>query len=309
MNFSIRPVDFQQTEVALRYVLPNGEHKIVCQRVTADLLTQRDVNAQANMIEYVKDALKDKAEKEIKDYVRQHAQEGRGLMPFAYTAYAADWDCGATGGANNAYGTYTYATDAASTTYNSFVRYVQGDYEANVVVGGSGGNCIQTQQINRTKIVYKDGNRKLVIEKDVNFEIEITPEDIQKARIAYWKDARINIISKRAETRAEELLRSFISEVDFRNYQEKGFFTVKSGNRIFKIHKDIHKHIDMYEKEGELFVPRNRLCTHTPTRELPKADEAFQKLMLIRSNKVIEHSNLHCASDLKPVRELEELLV
>ena len=65
----------------------------------------------------------------------------------------------------------------------------------------------------------------------------------------------------------------------------------------------------MYEKEGELFVPRNRLCTHTVNRELPRADEAFQKLMLIRSNKVIEHSNLHGASDLKPVSRIEDLLL
>jgi hypothetical protein len=304
MNFSIRPVDFQQTEVALRYVLPNGEHKIVCQRVTADLLTQRDVNAQSNLIAYVKDALKDKAEKDVKDYVRQHAQEGRGLMPTLY-------DDNGTAGAMT--GWYDVATNAGTSTvpYATYRYAYEYGYRGSTVISPTPtqGENYDTSRVTRTKIVYNDGKRKLIIEKDVNFEIEITPEDIQQARINYWKGARINIISKRAETKAEELLKMFISDIDFRNYQEKGFFTVKSGNRIFKIHKDTHKHIDMYEKEGELFVPRNRLCTHTENRELPRADEAFQKLMLIRSNKVIEHSNLHGASDLKPVRELEELLV
>lgn len=296
MEFSIRPIDYGQTEIAYKYRMPNGEQRVQCQ-VVADLEMRSGINAHSNLIEYVKDALKDKAERDIKDYVRQHAQEGR--MPnMVYNEYITSVDYG-TGGT----GWYDVASTAAATNAvpYQYYRYTQGQFVE--------GENYDTSRITRTKIVYNDGKRKLIIEKDVNFEIEITPADIQKAREDYWRGARINIIAKKAEARAEDLLKMFISDIDFRNYQEKGFFTVKSGNRIFKIHKDTHKHIDMYEKEGELFVPRNRLCTHTPTRELPRADEAFQKLMLIRSNKVIEHSNLHGASDLKPVREMEELLL
>ena len=84
---------------------------------------------------------------------------------------------------------------------------------------------------------------------------------------------------------------------------------MKSGNRIFRIHKDTHKFIDMYEREGGVFVPRNRLCVHTPTRELPKADEALAKLLLIRNNSVVEHSNLHGIENLRPVKKEEELLL
>lgn len=153
----------------------------------------------------------------------------------------------------------------------------------------------------KLRIAYKDGNKRLVIEKDSQDEIEITPQDIQLARVNFIRDARIQIVSKKAETKAEGLLKMFVSEIDFRNYQQKGFFTVKCGDKVFRVWKDNHKWIDVYKSEGGILLPDNRLCVHTAKRELPLADEALAKLMLIRSNKVFESSNAHGVGDLKPL--------
>jgi hypothetical protein len=165
------------------------------------------------------------------------------------------------------------------------------------------------ESFSRKKIIFMDGKRRLEIWKDDNGgELVITPEDMQQARVDYFKGLRLQIITKRAEHKAEDLLKMFISEVDFRHYKERGFFLVKSGNKVYRIHKDSHKWIDMYEQQDSgLIVPKNRLCVHTATRDLPLADEALSKLMLIKSNKVIEHSNLH-AIDSKPINRLADLL-
>lgn len=140
------------------------------------------------------------------------------------------------------------------------------------------------------------GKRSVTIKKKhkVGEKIVITEQDIVKAMQEKIEECKFQIITKRAERRAEDLLRSFISEVDFRNYKEKGYFLVKSGNRLFKIYKDKNKWCDMWEEDSEgIFVPRNRLCTHTQTKDLPEADEAIAKLMLVRSNRIIDHANLH----------------
>ena len=164
-----------------------------------------------------------------------------------------------------------------------------------------------TQLWKRTiNVRLKLGKRTFVINKEIGEDdaIDITEEDIAKARGEYINSRRIQIITKKAENRSEDLLRMFVSEVDFRNYKEKGFFIVKSGDRVFKIYKDGHKHIDMWEKDKDrgLFVPKNRLCVHTEKRTLPSADEALAKLLLIRSGKVLESANAH-GFDGVPVEE------
>ena len=144
------------------------------------------------------------------------------------------------------------------------------------------------------------GKRSITVKTTIkNGKIQITEHDIVKATQALIEQKRFTIITNRAERRAEDLLRSMISDIDFRSYKEKGFFIVKSGNRVFRIYKDKSKWIDMWEQDHirRDFAPKNRLCTHTQTRDLPDADEALSKLLLIRSGSVIQHSNLHSAKD------------
>ena len=160
----------------------------------------------------------------------------------------------------------------------------------------------------------KWGRHTLTVCKSVELgaadNVDITQEDIDAARVNYIKNLNTIILVKKAERKAEDLLKMFISEVDFRNYKEKGYFNVRSGDRLFKIYKDHHKWVDTWErKEDGLFVPKNRLCTHTATRELPLADEAIQKLMLIRSNRIEEFSNAHSIeNDMKEIHESDLVL-
>lgn len=310
MEFTLRHVDPYSTEVSCRYRMPNGEMKIVAQRVhnySSPVHTACSVNAYADLVSTVQNSLKRMAEEDIHNFVRQNAQVGGLQMsPHLYSnpymnstagVYDQALDDPGTGGI----GWQPEPMEGTNTGYGNMMSQYQrywrhADWDAPSIS-------------RRVRITYNDGKRKLFIDKDMSENIEITPADIEQAKINWWKDARINIITRVAETKAEKLLQMFISEVDFRNYKEKGFFTVKSGNRIFRIHKDTHKFIDMYEKDGAVFVPRNKLCVHTPTRDLPMADEALAKLLLIRDNSVIEHSNLHGIDGLRPVREMEELLV
>ena len=164
----------------------------------------------------------------------------------------------------------------------------------------------------RTRFKLQVGKRMLVVEKEanVNGEIEITAEDIAKAKIDYIRGAKINIITRTAERKAEDLLKMFISEMDFRDYKQKGYFLVKSGDKLFKIYKDNHKMVDMWERrKGGLFVPQNRLCVHTQNRELPLADEVLSKLMLIKSNRIFDRSNLYSVISMENVKEKDLVLV
>lgn len=159
------------------------------------------------------------------------------------------------------------------------------------------------EQIKRVNVRFKLGKHTLCMYKDLdeNGSIEITDEDITRAKDTYFKEKRVQIITRKAEGKAEDLLKMFISEVDFRSYKANGFFTVKQGNQVFRIWKDSHKHIDSFEKDADrgIFVPKNRLCVHTERRVCPPADEALTKLLLIRSGKVEESANIHSADGLE----------
>ena len=156
------------------------------------------------------------------------------------------------------------------------------------------GSWQMTSSKRSIKIKFKSGKRTLIIEKDLGSDdVEVTPEDIEKAKVDYIRDARINIITRKADRKAEDLLKMFVSEIDFRSYKENGYFTVKNGNRLFRIWKDNHKFVDVWEKDKGVFKPKNRLCTHTKDRSLPLADEVVQKLMLIKTNRIVEFANSH----------------
>jgi hypothetical protein len=273
------------TRIIGRYRLPNGQEKCV----------QQDVSHYASadephfnlLMNAVREQMTRMADKDIGDYVQEHAIVGDNMINY-YTT-------------NTTYYGGTDTTDGSFTYYQNPIQWYD-------VVGNDSPVSFSSSP-RKIRIAYTDGKKKLVIEKEISDELEVTPEDIQNARIRWWKESRINIISRKAEDKAEDLLKSFISEIDFRNYKQKGFFTVKSGNRLFRIFKDNHKYIDMYEQKEGVFIPRNRLCVHSPTREVPLADEVVSKLMLIRSNKVIEHSNLHDIDGLRPIKKEEELLL
>ena len=159
---------------------------------------------------------------------------------------------------------------------------------------------------------FKVGKRELVLHRELGTyqgEINIEEKDIEEAKVNYIREAKINIITRRAEVRAEDLLQSLIPEIDFRNYKEKGFFLVKQGNKVFRVWKDNHKYVDMFENESGIFVPKNRLCLHTATRELPLADEVVTKLMLIKSNRIVDRANLHAPVGLVSAKTEKELLL
>lgn len=161
-------------------------------------------------------------------------------------------------------------------------------------------------------IKFKDGNRMLVVKKAYAEAIEITQEDVDAAKADWWKEARISVLEYKAEKKAEKLLAGFISELDFRNYKEKGFFVLRQGGKVYKIWRDTHKWIETYrvEEDTGFLVPENQLCVHTPKRELPLADEALAKVMLIRSNMVLERATVHSvASHMRRVEKAELLLV
>ena len=293
MKFSVhRAVDTLQTIFNLRYFSPDGREKRI----------QTSVNEHTPVADtpYIAQQMLEQAKGDVMATLER-------CVPTATSAianYVCDTDYGTTGTA-----TIQYYGDN-NNNWRTYVngQWVPGENIANPSLYSVGGNTMP-QSFSRRKISFMDGRRKLIIEKDDSDEICITPEDIQKARMDYIKDLRLTILTKRAEHKAEDLLKMFISEIDFRNYKEKGFFLVKSGNRIFRIHRDTHKWIDMYESNNGVLVPRNRLCVHTERRELPFADEALSKLMLIKANKVEEHSNGHGVGGLKQLNRIEDLLL
>ena len=159
------------------------------------------------------------------------------------------------------------------------------------------------------KLKFKIGKRTLEVSKTLDGDsMELSEQDIDEAKVEYIRSARIAIITRKADKRADELLSGFISEVDFRNYQERGFFTVKQGNRLFRIYKDKHKKIDMWEREGNLFVPKNRLCVHTQKKDLPDGDEALARLLLVRSGGLMNLANKWDSGGMETANE-EELVL
>jgi hypothetical protein len=245
-----------------------------------------DRGAGIECISYIKEAMLAKAKAEIRQEVERTVQM---VAPQYYHPYGSQ-------------GTYDTVTGAVTTTTTATYYYGDNCVPNELPVSWDTRNVV----VKKIKIKHRIGKKLLEIESyvDGTGEVEVTEQDIEKAKIDYLKTAKINIITRNAENKAEDLLKMFISEVDFRDYKVKGYFTVKSGNRAFRIHRDKHKHIDMWEKgQNGMFLPKNRLCSHTERRELPFADEALQKLMLVRSNRIFEHSNLHSADGLVAIKE------
>jgi len=252
------------------------------------------IDGSQRILELAKERLRRAAERDIQESLRRVEN-----MSTYYSSYYEPMYGGSDWGATTSAAVTSTATITPQQMYGGSVSW---DYAQSGMVNA----------VSKVKIKLKLGRHILEIQKDYNGgEIEINQEDIDKAKIEYIKNLNVNIIVKKAESKAENLLKMFISEVDFRNYKEKGYFTVKSGNRLFRIHKDSHKWVDMWERRRDgVFVPKNRLCTHTERRELPIADETLQKLMLVKSNRILEYANPYAVDNsMSEIHEKELVLV
>ena len=321
MEYEINQVDsLGALSVRLKYRLPNGQQKYREMFVSADCA--RGECSSGAYLEAIKTQLQRQAEHEVREYVSNNSQAGNMAPSLLYNTDV--WEEAATSTnvitnpmttatlMNNYIATEDWGTGAG----NAYVRYTweaAGGATGQTLVDGHGVNS-WTAIGSKTKVKLKVGRRFLTIEKETNDQGEVVIEeaDLVKAREQYYKDTQFQIITNRAERKAEDLLKMFVSEIDFRNYKKNGFFTVKQGNKIYRIWRDNHKWVDMWERDEKsgLMMPKNRLCTHTQTREIPLADEVVSKLMLIKSNRIHEHANFHgIDADMKPAEERELILV
>jgi len=231
------------------------------------------------------DELLQRANREIRQTIQNNIQDhmgGAGVTGPGYIDYGTCVDYSSTA---VEYAGATGACGGAGTGWGEYVSL------SPITIGSLSRKFVLNVKI-------KWGRHTLTVCKQVELgaadNVEITQEDIDQARVNYIKNLNITILTKKAERKAEDLLKTFISDMDFRDFKEKGYFTVKSGNRLFKIYRDSHKWVDTWEKRKDgIFIPKNRLCTHTATRDLPLADEALQKLMLVRSNRIEQYANVH----------------
>jgi len=311
MEFEIRQLPDYSRSIRLKYTMPNGERKYVEQMISAQSYVGSNVMSPT-LDEHVKNALQERANHDIQEYVRNNAQGGN--MILHDTACYPDTVL-ATSTSTNTVAWYGQGTAADNFT----MRYTWEDVATQgtnpyVNVVDDTGIRSWTRIGGKQKIKLRMGRRFLLIEKeqDENGELVVDENDILAARERYYKDMQFNIISKRAERKAEDLLKMFVSEIDFRNYKKNGYFSVKQGNKIYRIWRDNHKWVDMWEKDEKtgLLVPKNRLCTHTEKRDIPLADEVVAKLMLIKSNRIHDHANFHAIDeDMKKVVEERELVL
>jgi len=282
---------FGDTVVQLRYMMPNGENRVIRTSVAYQAQVQ-----STTIFEVVREGMENKARREVQDYIQQNAETGRGAVMTFNNPFYYDVN-GTNAGLTIANPYYDQGTACTNVNCVPTQAYNPGDFMQGYVAGNNVANVWKTSLTELSMVVkLKFGNKTLCLTKKmVDDCIEITEEDIARAKNEYLDKARITIIARKADRKAEDLLKMFISEVDFRDFTEKGYFTVKSGDKAFRIYRDGHKWVDMYEKAKDraIFVPKNRLCVHTERRVLPPADEALAKLMLIRSGQIIESANVH----------------
>lgn len=314
-------VNTMSRTVRMDYQLPNGQHKVSQVRVAdRDLMNEGvETGAVSRIMEHAQEQLKRMVAREMAEWVAQNAQAQQGGNQMVAGWYGQGWN-DATG---NYYVRYDTAAndctacgtaDAMVQSPNQYVQWQSTPLQGWEVLNAPLPQSFESRNtwLKTINVKFKLGKHTLSVMKTVGEDgsIEITDEDMRRAKDEYLQGRRVQIITRKAESKAEDLLRMFISEVDFRNYKDKGFFTVKAGDKIFRIWKDGHKHIDMWERDSNrgLFVPKNRLCVHTERRVCPPADEALTKLLLIRSGRVIESANLHPHEE-KEYKESELVLV
>ena len=275
--------------IECRYRDMLGNDKVLCRSIPhADLING---GPAGEVLEFIKHRMRTEISHELGDQAVQ-VQEQQ-VMPYyqAVTNYATTymnyWEPG-TGS------TVGIGNQIAGGNYQATAQYAQIINTQNWpgVVGGMASNELEVE------IDFPLGKRTLTMKKKADGNrIKVSLEDIDAAIDGARDQFKFQIVTNRAERRAESLLQSMISEIDFRNYKQQGYFVCREGNKLFRIYKDKNKWVDMWEaKEVEaelIWQPKNRLCTHTATRELPDADEALSKLLLARSGRLIEHANLH----------------
>lgn len=271
-------------------------------RLKSRSLPMYEIQENTTALDYTKEHLRREVKRELGEQMAEFQQHYNQLPVHMHT-----WNMQSTGSLSNNYmGVDSCSTPAYGHTYvrlsNTSGMWNEGGEDTSPEI----------------EIEFPLGKRILTMKKRTeNGKIKVTMEDIGNAISGAKDQFKFNIITNRAERRAEDLLQSMISEIDFRNYKEKGFFTCQDNGKMYRIYKDKNKWVDLWEaKEVEaeiIWQPKNRLCTHTEKRELPDADEALSKLMLIRSGKLLEHANAHSIQgtrglEMKPVRSESELI-
>lgn len=290
----------QPTVVQLRYAMPNGERRVLTQSIAYEAQMQTRA-----IFGVVRDSLEKRARHEVQEYVRQNAQRGNEIITYGagalYSGWniASQWTTTATNYWQDTGSAGTLACPNCEPSFPATPATGGGDTYLDGYAMGQQMNELADKVFNNPRLIFvnlKFGNKTLTITKKLvdGMNVDITQDDIDRAKGEYFKGKKIQIITRKADRKAEDLLKMFISEVDFRGFKEKGYFIVKRGNHAYKVWRDGHKQIETYEKtEGGLYVPKNRLCVHTERRVCPAADEALTKLLLIRSGKVEESANAH----------------
>lgn len=263
-----------QQMLRLKYTLPNGQEQY--QQVAVDRYAMEQNQGTLSMIQ---EQMQQRVNREIRQWVDTNATD--------YTP--TQWYANSTATNDN----WTWATDnSTSLTSDSINSLYRNAWQSEVT------------------IKLRVGNRVLEIKKSVDGgEAEVTDEDIEKAKIDFLRKAKITILTKRAERKSEELLRGFISDIDFRNYKQRGYFTVKQGDKLYRIYRNKSEKVDHWERnERGVFVPKSRLCVHTQQLDLPAGDEALARLLLIRSGGIDRLANKWKADGLEEIKESELVL-
>ncbi len=254
---------------------------------------------QSRMTRQVKDELGEQAiELQRNQPLRSQDMISPSLDDYLEARYYTGQSTSATLLDTNQYWTNSTLTSNYTVTYNSLGGTIIGADPVDPI-----GREIEVElPLGKRTIVVKkalDGNR-----------LKVNLEDVDKAIEDCKEQFMFNISVRKAERKAEDLLKSFISEVDFRNYKERGYFTVEVNNKVYRIHRDKRKFVDLWEKQDGILVPKNRLCSHTQSREIPHADEALSKLLMVRSGQIEQYSNFHAIDeDMNRLAKSSELIL
>jgi hypothetical protein len=128
-------------------------------------------------------------------------------------------------------------------------------------------------------------------------------KSITKAKLSlddaykFWGIKNKNDFSKyneedtQKEIKALQLLRRLVQEDKFAQYIKEQYIDIPAikGNKIYRIHRDKKVEvINIFDNKIE-----SRLCIHANCLGAPKTDEVIAKMLLAKSDKLIEKSNVY----------------
>lgn len=270
--------DVCQRRTQVEYYRPNGERRVIATQVGMDDL-ENDPRYQQQQMLHVKNQI-------IRDVSEQVNKQMATVSP-NYIWYDDSSQVYTNTVTNTSIGSEWITYDNVRNAYNNIYG--------------------QVPQSRTIKLKFKVGKRMLEVSKSLDGDsMELSESDIEEAKVEYIRQAKVQIITRKSEERSETLLRSFVSELDFRSYKQNGFFTVRKGNQLFRIYKDRNAKIDCWERNDRgLFMPKSRLCVGTSRKELPSGDEALARLLLVRSGGVEKLANRWAADGLEAIEEKE----